>query len=80
MDRHIIAVAGLIGSGKSAVVSGLVNRLTDATAISCDSYEQMTAESKQRIMQWTALGAVLSRHPRRMSCVPRSHDAPTPMG
>ena len=55
--RYVIAVAGPIGGGKTSLVKGIANYLDDATAIHCDSYESLTAESIANVMRWMQSGA-----------------------
>jgi uridine kinase len=55
--RHVIAVAGPAGGGKSSLVGALVRTLEDATAIHVDSYQQITQRPIREIVQWMQRGA-----------------------
>jgi uridine kinase len=55
--RHVVAVAGPAGGGKTSLVEGLVARLGDACAIHMDSYERMTREPIARVARWAERGA-----------------------
>jgi len=54
---YVVAVAGPVGGGKTTFVNALAQRLGDASAMFCDSYERMTSEPAAAIEQWIARGA-----------------------
>ncbi len=55
--RYVVAVAGPTGSGKTALVKGLVARLGDASALHMDDYERMTREPIGDVQRWAERGA-----------------------
>jgi uridine kinase len=55
--RYIVAVSGPTGSGKTALVKGLVARLGDASALHMDDYERMTREPIGDVQRWAERGA-----------------------
>ena len=55
--NHVVAVAGPPGAGKSTLIHGLAQALTDACAIHMDSYETMTQKPIAEIAQWMNDGA-----------------------
>lgn len=55
--RHVIAVAGPAGGGKSSLVGALLETLRDATAIYVDSYQRITEQPIREIVRWMERGA-----------------------
>lgn len=55
--RYVVAVAGPVGGGKSALVKGLVAQLGDACALHMDHYERMTREPIDSVARWAERGA-----------------------
>jgi uridine kinase len=55
--RHVVAVAGVAGAGKSSLVEALLGRLEDASAIHVDSYQRVTERPVAQLVQWMARGA-----------------------
>ena len=54
---HIIAVASIIGGGKTSFVKAIAERLKDATTIHYDHYERATEESANSLIKWMRNGA-----------------------
>jgi uridine kinase len=54
---HVIAVASIIGGGKTSFVKAIAERLKDATTIHYDHYERATEESVDNLIQWMRNGA-----------------------
>ncbi|MGA7984417.1 MAG: hypothetical protein WCA01_04480 [Burkholderiales bacterium] len=61
--RHVVAVCGPIGGGKTSVVRGLVRLLGDAVAIHMDSYERMTSAQIDDVARWAERGADVEQLP-----------------
>ncbi len=61
--RHVVAVCGPIGGGKTSVVRGLVRQLGDAVAIHMDSYERMTSAQIDDVARWAERGADVEQLP-----------------
>jgi uridine kinase len=57
----IIAVAGIVGAGKSTLVRGLAAELGDASTIHVDSYETFTGQSASEVTDWARGGADFDR-------------------
>ena len=55
--RHVIAVCGAAGAGKSTLVGALEKALPDASAIHIDSYQRVTEQPVREIVQWMERGA-----------------------
>ena len=55
--RYVVAVSGPTGSGKTALVQGLVRQLGDACALHMDDYERMTREPIGDVQRWAERGA-----------------------
>ena len=55
--RYVVAVSGPTGSGKTALVKGLVARLGDACALHMDDYERMTRRPIGDVERWAERGA-----------------------
>jgi uridine kinase len=55
--RHLIAVSGVMGSGKSSLVRGLAAELGDAATVYLDSYERFTEQSAAQVTDWARGGA-----------------------
>jgi uridine kinase len=55
--RRIIAVASIIGGGKTSFVRAISERLKDAAIIHYDHYERATGESVDNLTQWIRNGA-----------------------
>jgi len=54
---HVIAVASIIGGGKTSFVKAIAERLKNATTIHYDHYERSTEESADNLIQWMRNGA-----------------------
>jgi uridine kinase len=52
-----VAVAGVIGSGKSALMRALAQALGEPVALSFDDYEMATAQSPDKLAAWLSDGA-----------------------
>jgi uridine kinase len=59
VERHVVAIAGAVGAGKSTLARGLARNLGDASLIYFDHYEQATNEPIEKIRQWMLKGAGL---------------------
>jgi uridine kinase len=55
--NYIIAVASIIGGGKTSLVKALEERLNNAPTIYYDHYERMTGESVDNLIKWMRSGA-----------------------
>jgi len=55
--NYVIAVASIIGGGKTSFVKDLSKRLKDATTIHYDHYERSTRESVYDLVEWMRNGA-----------------------
>ena len=54
---YLVAVSAPVGGGKSSLVSGLSERMSDAAAIYFDSYETLTRRPIEEIRRWMEAGA-----------------------
>jgi uridine kinase len=55
--NNVIAVASIIGGGKTSFVNALAEALEDAATIHYDHYEKVTKESTNNLLQWIRNGA-----------------------
>jgi uridine kinase len=60
---RVIAVAGAVGAGKSALVSALGSMLSGTTSIHFDHYEQMTRQPIDDVRRWMDAGADIDTLP-----------------
>jgi uridine kinase len=55
--NYIIAVASIIGGGKTSLVKAIAERLNNAPTIHYDHYERMTGESVDNLLKWMSNGS-----------------------
>lgn len=57
--RHVIAISGPVGAGKSTLVDGLAAELADSAIVRFDHYETVTQQPIEQVRDWMRDGADL---------------------